>query len=118
MNSQTVTNLIGSLIPNWKESKDGMETNPMRKRGRVDVGQAGIVYVLRRVGASVTSLSNVGGGCPDLLVGFRGRTYALEVKSPKGKRTDAQILWWADFKGAGGVVHSETEALKAIGAIP
>lgn len=52
----------------------------VRRRAKVDANQAEIVQVLRRIGATVQSLAEVGDGCPDFLVGFRGRNYLLEVK--------------------------------------
>ena len=47
---------------------------------RTDGNQAEVVAALQAYGASVQSLAGVGKGCPDLLVGFRGVTYLLEVK--------------------------------------
>ncbi len=88
-----------------------------RKHGRSDRTQEEIVKALRDIGASVTVLSSVGGGCPDLLVGFRGRTFAIEVKAGGGRLTDAQRDWWWWFNGAGSVVETVEEAFKVIGAI-
>ena len=48
--------------------------------GRVDTNQPDIVAELRRHGFSVHSIATVGDGCPDLLVGFGGVTYLIEVK--------------------------------------
>ncbi len=57
-------------------------------------------------------------GRPDLLVGFRGETYLLEVKSPKGRLEDSQVTWHADWRGRPvAVVRTPTEALRAIGAL-
>ncbi len=89
----------------------------MRKHGKVDANQKEIVSALRKVGASVTSLAEIGGGCPDLLVGFRNRSFVLECKVKGAKRTQAQIAWWFNFRGEGDIVYSETDALRAIGAI-
>lgn len=57
--------------------------------GRTDANQTAIVAALREIGASVVSLADIGNGCPDLLVGFRGVTLLLEVKDgskPPSKR--------------------------------
>ena len=89
----------------------------MRKYGRTDRNQDAIVSALRKCGASVTSLSAVGGGCPDLLVGFRGRTYVIEAKVGKNWLTDDQIKWWNEFNGKGFIVNSPEQALVGIGAI-
>ena len=55
----------------------------MRRAARVDENQAEIVAALRQIGASVQSLASVGCGCPDLLIGLRGRNCLLEIKNPK-----------------------------------
>jgi hypothetical protein len=94
----------------------------------VDSAQEGIGDALRAVGATVQSLAMVGCGCPDLLVGFRGKTFLLEVKTPEAPRKrrapkkrelrQSQKDWMATWTG-GPVVHVETpeEALRAIGLV-
>jgi hypothetical protein len=95
----------------------------MRRAAKVDANQTEIVDALRTVGASVHSLSAVGGGIPDLLVGFRMVTYLLEVKDGKKKPsarelTPDQVRFHADwFGGACVVVNSVPEALAAVGVI-
>jgi len=61
-------------------------------RNRVDDNQGDIVRDLRLIGATVLDLSQVGFGCPDLLVGFRRRNFLVEVKNPEtyGKLSDDQ----------------------------
>lgn len=95
----------------------------MRRAAKVDVNQAEIVAALRAVGASVELLHRVGGGCPDLLVGFRGVNYVLEVKRVVGVRKKrrtklnaAQVLWHATWRGQKAVVATAADALVAIGA--
>jgi len=89
----------------------------MRRAAKVDQNQAAIVEELRQVGASVEPLHRVGGGVPDLLVGFRDRTYLIEVKADQGTLTDDQRAWLAKWRGQAAVVRTADEALKAIGAI-
>jgi len=63
----------------------------MRRVGqtrRRDSVEKPIVDALRALGAHVTPIS--GKGAPDLLCRFRGHLWAFEVKSGKGKRTEAQ----------------------------
>lgn len=89
---------------------------------RTDANQTEIVDTLRSVGATVQILSAVGDGCPDLLVGFRGENYLLEVKDgnkPPSKRrlTPAEKKFFDTWKGQVQKVMSENQALKAIGAI-
>ena len=47
---------------------------------RVDTNQKEIIHALRTFGAVIVDLSGVGKGCPYLLVGFKGKTYLIEVK--------------------------------------
>jgi|TARA_R100000049_G_C1934580_1_gene78451 Holliday junction resolvase len=68
----------------------------MRKIGRVDVNQKEIVLALRRVGCSVLILSNVGGGCPDICVGYKGINYLFEIKD--GTKTPSQRKLTPDEK--------------------
>ena len=94
----------------------------MRRAAKVDRNQAEIVGKLRDVGASVQPLHSVGKGCPDLLVGFRGQCFALEVKDGKlppsdRKLTPAQVEWHGAWRGHVAVVLNADEALAAIGVV-
>jgi len=94
----------------------------MRKYGRVDANQISVVKALRSAGASVQSLASIGKGCPDLLVGFEGINYLLEVKDGKKppserKLTDDQVKWMDSWDGEVIVVNSPKEALVEIAAI-
>ena len=85
-------------------------------RGRVDANQAEIVKALRQAGCSVQSLSMVGHGCVDLLVGLAGHSFCLEVKADdKAKLTEAETEWSRKWSGHYKVVHSVPEALLAVG---
>lgn len=44
----------------------------------VDANQPEIVAALHAVGATVQHLHEVGHGCPDILVGFRGKNYLID----------------------------------------
>lgn len=90
----------------------------MRRAARVDRNQNEIVTALRKVGASVQHLHNVGRGCPDIAVGFRGATYLLEVKTDDGTLTNAEAIWHAHWRGQVDIVRNVDEALRVIGAIP
>ena len=86
---------------------------------KVDANQSDVVAALRRVGAIVEVTSSAGGGFPDLVVGFRGDIYLIEVKDGKNVLTSEQVTFFMKWKGFGrvGVVRSPDEALKFIGAI-
>jgi hypothetical protein len=76
---------------------------------RRDANEKPIRAALAAVGATTTQVS--GKGAPDLLIAFRGRLYAVEVKGPKGKRTEAQeASQWP-------IVRSIEDALETIGVV-
>jgi hypothetical protein len=66
---------------------------------KVDENQKTIVHTFIALGASVLNLSTVGRGCPDLLIGYRGKSVLVEVKSPKGTFTEPQIKFMQEWKG-------------------
>lgn len=89
---------------------------------RIDANQPMIVQTLRDVGASVEPLHFVGGGFPDLAVGFRGQTFLLEIKDgskPPSRRrlTDDELDWHRRWAGQVAIVNNDREALVAIGAM-
>ena len=93
----------------------------MRRAGRIDANQGVIVAALRGVGASVAITSGAGNGLPDLIVGFRGETFLLEVKDgakvPSAKRlTEAEQTFVDNWRGRPVViVETVADALRAIG---
>lgn len=93
----------------------------MRLRAKVDANQREIVEALRKAGCSVQTLAAVGAGVPDLLVGFRGQTYLIEVKDPAKppshrRLTDKQVAWHGSWQGDPvQIVKSPEEALVAVG---
>jgi len=80
---------------------------------RRDKNEREIISALADAGATVYQ----SGEPLDLIVGFRGRNYLIEVKTPDGKLTSKQRKWWAlDWAGQRVIVRSVQEALVAIGA--
>ena len=91
----------------------------MRKAAKIDDNQKAIVNVLRQLGASVQSLAATGKGCPDLLVGYHGINYLMEVKDgdkvlSKQKLTIDQEHWHSLWRGSVHIVKSVDEALKIL----
>src|ERR1700734_1671409 len=89
----------------------------VRRRARIDDNQSAIVKALRQAGASVLSLSPMGGGCPDLLVGKNGLNLLLEIKDPTKKPsqrtlTPDEVEFHASWRGKISVVETADEALK------
>jgi len=79
---------------------------------QLDANHKAIRQGLEAIGATVD------GKCPlDLLVGFRGRTYLLEVKTAKGKLRASQQAFLGRWQGHAAVVRTLDEALQAIGAV-
>jgi hypothetical protein len=89
----------------------------MRRNAKVDANHGVIVAALRQVGASVQDLAKVGQGCPDILVGYRGQNFLMEIKTTKGKATLPQIAWHEFWQGQVVVVRDVDEALHVIGAL-
>lgn len=80
-----------------------------------DANEPTIVETLRGAGARVYRLDLAGG--PDLLVGFQGGTFLLEVKIAEGRLNPAQVEWHNLWRGRPVmVVRDPVEALRAIGA--
>ncbi len=94
----------------------------MRLRARVDANHGQIVAALRQMGASVFDASRMGRGCPDLLVGFRGETYLVEVKDGEKvksarKLTPAQVSFREVWRGRPAVtVESVDDAVRLLNA--
>ena len=89
----------------------------MRQAARTDANQREIVVAMRTMGATVCDLSSVGRGCPDLLVGYRGKNFAIEIKGAKGSLTPAQIEWHDGWKGQVQVVRSIEEVVDLLGSV-
>jgi hypothetical protein len=93
-----------------------------------DGNAASIVSALRAVGASVELIASPvrRAGIPDLLIGFRGRNWLLEVKRPAsgprgggaGVLSEDQRAFIATWRGSVAVVTSVVEALRAVGLEP
>ena len=85
------------------------------RNAKTDHNQNEIVQALRQVGATVVLLHKVGSGVPDLLVGFRGVTYLLEVKQLKGKPNLLQERWYREWNGrAPVIVKTVDDAINAV----
>lgn len=94
----------------------------MRRAARTDANQREIVEALRAVGATVQPLHTVGGGCPDLLVGWRGTNYLLEIKDGRKSKSRRRLTpdeeqFFFEWRGQAAVVKSADEALRHIGAV-
>ena len=87
----------------------------MRRAAKVDANHADIVAALRAVGCTVESLAAVGGGVPDLLVGWGCTTFLIEVKDgskpPSARRlTEDQLRWHGAWRGGPVAVVCDVES--------
>lgn len=93
----------------------------MRRAAKVDANQQEIVSALRSIpGVSVAVTSALGDGFPDLVLGYKARTYLVEVKngelSPSRKQlTDDEQEFKDKWTGHYSVCESLEEILKVIG---
>ena len=87
----------------------------MRRAAKVDANQAMLIEALRSMGASVYVI----GEPVDLLVGYAGKTCAVEVKNPKSSRgkilTRQQIEFFAEFKGMAAKIEALEDCRNLLG---
>jgi hypothetical protein len=88
----------------------------VRRAAKVDNNQAEIVKAFRDIGASVQILSAVGKGCPDTIVGFRGKNIFVEIKdgskvASRQQLTGVQVAWHGKWAGQVCVANSIEDAI-------
>ena len=86
---------------------------------RVDANQAQIVKALISMGFVVADTSSTGNGFPDLVVGYQGVNYLIEVKDGKKepsrqKLTKDQIKFHREWVGQIAVVNCIEQAIAVI----
>lgn len=85
-----------------------------RKAARRDKNESDIIAGLARLnGVTIRQIS--GAGVPDLLIGYRGQNFLLEVKTETGKLTPAQIDFFDTWNGQKAVVRTLEDAKRVIG---
>jgi len=85
-----------------------------------DDSQDSIVSALVESGCTVQDMSRIGGGVPDLLVGYQGRNFLIECKPAAGTKKqlnlrDTQEKWHAEWTGQVAVAHTPEDALAIVG---
>jgi hypothetical protein len=78
-----------------------------------------VVSALKHIGCSVLSLAAVGGGVPDLLVGYGAFNILLEIKhgdkSPSRRQlTPDQVDWHRGWLGQKAIIYSAEEAIEYV----
>ena len=76
-----------------------------RHKNRRDANEADLVAELRAHGFSVYMLDQP----LDLLVGYAGRTYLVEIKTPKGKLTQPQLEFMDGWRGDATVLRTSED---------
>jgi len=83
---------------------------------RVDANQKSIVAALRRLGATILIMSDLGKGAPDIAVGWRGFNYFFELKDgskpPSARKlTEAEEKFFCEWQGQVHIVYSVDDAV-------
>lgn len=84
---------------------------------RTDNIQTETVLKARSLGATVKIMSNVGGGFPDLLIGFKGINWIFELKSKKGILSPKQERFIANWNGSVYVSRDPDEVVDILRSI-
>lgn len=89
---------------------------------RVDENQKEIVAAARGMGASVLILSDMGRGCPDLMVGMFCRNFLWEVKNgkrpPSGQKlTEPEQKFFDGWKGQVNIINSVDAATNFLSTV-
>jgi len=88
----------------------------MRRAARIDGNQNQVVKELRQMGCSVAISSAIGKGFPDIVVGYNGRNYLLELKDPAQppsarKLTPDEKVWHDKSRGSVHIILTAQEAM-------
>ena len=81
---------------------------------RTDANQAEIVEGLRAMGATVQTLHEVGKGCPDILIGFRGHNYLIEIKVEGAGLNEREHRWHQQWRGQVTIARTLEQAVEII----
>jgi hypothetical protein len=68
-------------------------------QGRTDANQSEVIGWYEELYCSVVDLHRLGGGCPDLLVGFSGVNDLVEVKTEEGHLKPSQVTFTRLWRG-------------------
>lgn len=93
---------------------------PFRRAAKIDSNQNEIVNMLRKIpGVSVAVTSQLGNGFVDIVVGYRGFNYLVELKdgnktASRRKLTDDELKFMSEWKGQYSVCKDFDEVLNII----
>lgn len=94
-----------------------MSRRPMR--GRCDANQAKVIRELKQSGCSVVSISSLGGGVGDVLIGLGGFNYLAEIKDPmqipsKRRLTPDEKQFHATWAGQICIIETAQEFMQKV----
>jgi Holliday junction resolvase len=89
----------------------------MRRAARIDKNQPDIVAIFERYGFSVQRAQAMGSGFPDLILGYGGRNYLVEVKDGTAKPSERQLndlqkAWHSEWRGQVCVIETVAQAIE------
>ena len=82
---------------------------------KVDSNQKELCDYIRSRGASVCYLHAVGGGVPDIVIGYNGKNYLCEIKTLKGKLNNLQVAWFEAWSGHCVVIRTKEDINNILG---
>jgi DNA-directed RNA polymerase subunit M/transcription elongation factor TFIIS len=107
------------LITDRKHRANGVIYNDDMKHDRysckTDDNQREIVEALRKAGCSVTPTHMVGSGFPDIVVGYNGVNYLIEIKASKKDLNLTESMWHSGWRGQSYIARTAEEALGIVG---
>ena len=92
-----------------------------RYDARTDQNHASLLKNIRTIPrVTVCDLGGTGSGCPDVMLGFMGCNYLLEIKRPDvvpsaSKLNDMQVEWHDKWTGQVAIVRTFDDVLKVLG---
>jgi len=91
-----------------------------RTKTRRDGNQAEFCEDMHTIGATAVDLSSIGGGCPDVLVGWYAINWLFELKNPdqppsKRRPRKTQVEFKHNWKGQYLLVETSEDAMQAMG---
>jgi len=79
-----------------------------------DRNQGEIVRAFEAMGCTVFDSSAMGDGFPDLVVGVCGKSFLVEIKTPKGKFTPEQVAFLEAWGGQYDSVTCVNDAVELV----
>lgn len=97
----------------------GIGAAAVRKAARIDNNQPAIVEALRQIGCTVHPTHMIGSGFPDIIAGYRGVNFLIEIKDgdkPPSKRrlTDDEERFHEDWRGQVATVEDVQGAIDLV----